>query len=263
MAVMAVFVGLFGLVIGSFLNVCIHRLPRDESIVWPGSRCPGCGHPIAAYDNIPVLSYLLLGGRCRHCRRSISWRYPAAELATGIFFTVAWTMWGPTAEFVKVAAFAALCVGMMLADLETRILPDEFTIGGAVAGVVFAFLAPRSGSLAELFLGSANRRWASVLESLFAAVFVAGMLWGVGEVFYRLRKTEHLGLGDVKMVAMMAAFLGFVPGLIAVFAGSALGAVVGGAYIYFRGKKAREYELPFGTFLGAGALWAAFVWGGS
>ena len=256
----ALFAGLFGLVLGSFLNVCIHRLPRDESIVWPGSRCPGCGHAIAPYDNVPVLSYLLLGARCRHCRRAISWRYPAAELTTGILFATAWMIWGPTWEFAKNAIFAGLCVGMIFADLETRILPDEFTIGGAVVGVAFALVVPHSDGLGALVFGTVTQTWAPLLESVVAGGVLAGMLWGIGEIFYRLRKVEYLGLGDVKMVAMMGAFLGFAGALAAVFIGSAMGALVGGGYIYFGGKKAREYELPFGTFLGIGALWAAFVY---
>jgi leader peptidase (prepilin peptidase) / N-methyltransferase len=258
---LGLFVFLFGLIIGSFLNVCIHRWPRDESIVWPGSRCPGCSHAIAAYDNIPVLSYLMLGGRCRHCLRAISWRYPAAELLTAILFAAAWAGWGPTLGFVKVAVFSALCVGMIFADLETRLLPDEFTIGGAGIGLVFALLAPRRDTLMGLLLpGGSNARLATVAEAVVSAVLVAGLLWGMGEIFYRVRKVEYLGLGDVKMVAMMMVFLGLSAGIIAVFIGSALGAVVGGAYIYWKGKKGKEYHLPFGTFLGIGALWAAFVY---
>lgn len=254
------FIFLFGLVIGSFLNVCIHRWPRDESIVWPGSRCPGCGHAIAAYDNMPVLSYLLLRGRCRHCRRSISWRYPAAELLTAVLFAVSWSMWGPSLAFIKTAVFAALCVGMIFADLETRILPDEFTIGGGIVGLVFALLVPRRDGLAGLLLNGTDPRIATLAESVISAALVAGLLWGMGELFYRFRGIEYLGFGDVKMVAMMMVFLGLSAGIIAVFIGSAAGAIVGGAYIYWKGKKGREYHLPFGTFLGIGALWAAFVY---
>jgi leader peptidase (prepilin peptidase) / N-methyltransferase len=257
---LGLFVFPFGLIIGSFLNVCIHRWPRDESIVWPGSRCPGCSHAIAAHDNIPVLSYLLLSGRCRHCLRKISWRYPAAELLTAILFAAAWVLWGPTLEFLKYAVFAALCVGMMFADLETRLLPDQFTIGGAVIGLVFAVLVPRRDGLMNLLLTGSDVRLATVAESVASAVLVAGLLWAMGEAFYRLRKVEYLGLGDVKMVAMMMTFLGLAAGIVAVFIGSAAGAVVGGAYIYWKGKEGREYHLPFGTFLGIGALWAAFVY---
>jgi leader peptidase (prepilin peptidase)/N-methyltransferase len=255
-----VFVLLFGLVIGSFLNVCIHRWPRDESIVWPGSRCPGCGHAIAAYDNIPVVSYLVLGGRCRHCRRSIHWRYPVAELATGLLFLWAWSIWGETGEFAKHAIMAALCVGMIFTDLETRLLPDEFTVGGAVLGVVLSYFVPRRENLVGFFLNMDRRNWASAAESIVGALLIAGLLWGLGEIFYRLRKVEYLGFGDVKMVAMMMAFLGLMPGIMAVFLGSALGVVAGGVLMYFRGKKARDYHMPFGTFLGVGAIAAAFVW---
>ena len=258
---LGLFVFLFGLIIGSFLNVCIHRWPRDESIVWPGSRCPGCGHSIAAYDNIPVLSYLLLQGRCRHCLRTISWRYPAAELLTAILFAAAWVSWGPTLDFVKNAVFAALCVGMMFADLETRLLPDQFTIGGAAIGLVFAVLVPRRDGLMNLLLTGSDARLATLAESVASAVLVAGMLWALGEAFYRFRKVEYLGLGDVKMVAMMMTFLGLASGIVAVFIGSAVGAIAGGAYIYWKGKEGREYHLPFGTFLGMGALWAAFLYG--
>jgi leader peptidase (prepilin peptidase) / N-methyltransferase len=256
----AAFIFLTGLVIGSFLNVCIHRMPRDESIVWPGSHCPGCGHAIAAYDNIPVASYLLLGARCRHCRRSISWRYPVAELATGLLFLYAWHTWGASPEFVKAALFIALCVGMMFTDLETRILPDQFTIGGMFAGFALAYLIPRHDGLANLIAGKLDPRLASLAESILGAALIAGLLWALGEAFYRFRKMEYLGLGDVKMVGMMMAFLGILPGVQAVFIGSALGALTGGAYLYFRRNKSKDYALPFGTFLGAGSLIAAFVW---
>ena len=254
----AIVAGLFGLLIGSFLNVCIHRMPRDESIVWPGSRCPGCGHTIAAYDNIPLLSWLFLGGRCRHCFTRISWRYPVVELLTGVLFALVMLTWGPSLAGFKYALFGTLTLGMIFTDLETRILPDEFTKGGLIAGLVLAPFIPAEGSfLGVVFPGFAP--WTvSLIDAAMGAGFASGSLWAVGALYNRVRKREGLGLGDVKMVAMLGAFLGLTGALATIFLGCVAGTVLGLAWIYFTKQKASQYELPFGSFLGAAGLFIAF-----
>jgi leader peptidase (prepilin peptidase) / N-methyltransferase len=255
----AALAALAGLLIGSFLNVCIYRLPRDLSVVRPRSFCPECEKPIAWFDNVPLLSYLLLRGRCRKCGARIPMRYPIVELLTGVSFFCAVWMLGPTAAAVKFCVFAAIDITLMFSDLEERILPDEFTLGGAVAGVIFAGFVPFDWGIVRLLLmRTDNPRLASMGESLFAAAFCGGTLWLVGFLYEKLRHREGLGFGDVKMVAMIGAFLGLQGALMTLIAGSLLGAVVGLCYIWFTGKDASTYELPFGTFLGAAALGVGF-----
>jgi leader peptidase (prepilin peptidase) / N-methyltransferase len=256
----AVFALVLGLLIGSFLNVCIYRLPRDLSVVRPRSHCPGCERLIAWYDNIPVLSFLLLRGRCGHCGSAISWRYPFVELLTGVlFFAAVWT-YGPTVLGVKLCVLFALLVGLIFADLEERILPDELTLGGSVAGLGFALLDPFEFGIAHLLLPATWPRWAlSLAESAFAGLFIAGLIWGVGELYYRIRKREGLGFGDVKMLMMVGTFLGLQGAFLTLMLGSAMGSVIGLGYIFVLKKDAATYELPFGTFLGVAALAVAFL----
>ncbi len=255
----AILAALAGLLIGSFLNVCIYRWPRDLSVVRPRSYCPKCEQPIGWFDNIPVLSYLLLGGRCRKCGARIRVRYLIVEVLTGAsFFGVVWFL-GPTLTSVKYCVFCALIIALVFSDLEERILPDEFTIGGAVAGVIFALFVPMTQGLVSLLLPVRNERVTSAGESIFAALFCMGALWLVGFLYQKVRDREGLGLGDVKMVAMIGAFLGLQGALLALIVGSLLGAIVGLFYIWFTGKEASTYELPFGTFLGAAALGVGFM----
>ncbi len=241
----ALLAGLFGLLIGSFLNVCIYRMPRDMSVVRPRSHCPGCEHTIAAYDNIPVISFLMLRGRCRHCAAKIPFRYPLVELLTGAFFFGSIWALGPTGAGLKLCVFSAILIALIFSDLEERILPDEFTLGGTVVGVVFAAWVPVG-------------RLMSMAASALAALFIAGMLWSVGWLYQKVRHRDGLGLGDVKMVAMIGAFLGLQGALLTLMVAAPLGAVVGLSYIFFTGKDAASYELPFGTFLGVAALAVAF-----
>jgi leader peptidase (prepilin peptidase)/N-methyltransferase len=256
----ALLAALAGLLIGSFLNVCIYRMPRDISIVSPRSFCPRCDKPIAWFDNVPLLSFLFLKGRCRHCRQKIPARYPIVELLTAAAFFYAFWVLGPSALAVKFSLFGAIIIALVFADLEERILPDEFTIGGAVAGVIIAAFVPlNSGMASILFMALGNRRAISVGEAVFSALFCALALWGVGALYQKIRHREGLGLGDVKMVAMIGAFLGLEGALLTLIAGSLLGAIVGLAYIWFTGKDASTYELPFGTFLGVAALAIAYV----
>ncbi len=261
----ALLAGLFGLLIGSFLNVCIHRWPRDLSVVRPRSFCPACEKPVAWFDNLPIVSYALLRGKCRHCRAAIDWRYPLVEaLTAAAFFWFVWHL-GPTIAAAKYCVFSAILIALTFADLETRLLPDELTIGGAVIGVVFAFFTPVIDSSVHLMAAlagfSPGPRTLSVGESLFAAIVPAGILWLTGYLFEKIRHREGLGFGDVKMMAMMGAFLGTRASLFALVAGSLLGSIVGLAYIWITRKKASEYELPFGVFLGIGGMLAITVGG--
>lgn len=249
---------LFGLLLGSFLNVCIWRWPRDQSVVWPGSRCTACGHAIAAYDNIPVLSYLLLGGRCRQCLARYSWRYPAVELLTGAAFGAAVLLAGPAAAAVKLAAFAWLLIGLIFTDLETRLLPDQFTMGGIVVGILFSALAPADAGVSQFVLPGAKPWLMSLFDSAFSAAFASVSLYLIGALYSRIRRREGLGFGDVKMVAMIGAFLGLAPTLMTIFVGSALGAVAGLGYIFLAKKDAATYQLPYASFLGIAGLFVAF-----
>jgi leader peptidase (prepilin peptidase) / N-methyltransferase len=246
---------LFGLLIGSFLNVCIYRMPRDLSVVRPRSHCPQCEKQISWYDNIPVLSYILLGARCRHCKVRIPFRYPLVELLTAASFAIVAHAYGLTPAALKGCLYSSLLIGLIFADFEQLILPDEFTIGGTLAGVLLAAFVPLPGFLMQVLLpSSTDPRLVSVAESVFAAVFCSFALWGIGELYYRVRKREGLGFGDVKMVAMIGAFQGLQGTLLTLVMGSVLGSVLGLAFILLSRKDASSYELPFGSFLGAAAL---------
>lgn len=251
----------FGLVAGSFLNVCISRLPLDYSVVTPRSHCPRCGAAIAWYDNIPLLSFLLLLGRCRACRAPISLRYPLVEFSTALLFFWAWWRTGGGWAGFKWCLFAAILVELIFSDAEFRILPDEFTIGGIFAGLALAPVVPvPEGIIAWLWrlrAPESSTALESFLHALLAAVFLSGGLWLMGLAYQRIRGREGLGFGDVKMTAFLGAFLGLETGLLALLAGSLLGSVLGILWIKARGEDASTYELPFGSFLGVGALVAA------
>ncbi len=248
----------FGLLIGSFLNVCIHRMPRCLSVVRPRSHCIACERTIAWYDNIPVVSYILLRGRCRHCGARISPRYPVVELLTGLlFFFIALRM-GPTLPAAKLCLFAALMVGLLFSDFEELILPDEFTLGGLAAGLVLAWFVPVQDVTAHAVLWlagiEAGPRAASFAEAAFGAALPSAFLWVGGWLYERLRHREGLGLGDVKLMAMVGAFLGLRGALLTLLAGSLLGSVIGLAWIVIGRKDAATFQLPFGTFLGAAGI---------
>ncbi len=253
----ALLAGLFGLLIGSFLNVCIYRLPRDLSVVTPRSHCPFCEHTIAWYDNVPLLSYAMLRGKCRHCQARIPIRYPIVELLTGACFFVCVLELGLTLSAAKYCTFSAILIALVFSDLEERILPDEFTKGGTVLGLGFAALVPVPG-IWSLFWHPSRPWLVSLADSTFAAFFSAGGLWLVAFLYEKIRHREGMGLGDVKMVAMIGAFLGLQGVMLAIMAGSALGAVLGLAYIAIARKEAATYELPFGSFLGIAALLVGF-----
>ena len=252
----------FGLLIGSFLNVCILRIPRDESIVLPASHCNACGTAIKPYDNIPVLSWLVLRGRCRKCGARISPMYPLVEFTTGLLFAACYLAFGPTTDALKWAIFAALMVVLTVTDFRERILPDRVNFIGLGAGLLLSlFTQPVDGGAAWL----ANRFFdfppptpvLSLADAVIGAGVASGLLWLVAEGYFRLRGREGMGLGDVKMMAMAGAFLGVQRALLTILLGSLLGSLIGGAVIALQ-RKGREFELPFGTFLGAGAMLVVF-----
>jgi leader peptidase (prepilin peptidase)/N-methyltransferase len=250
-----------GLLIGSFLNVCIYRLPRDLSVVRPRSHCPQCRRTIAWYDNLPVLSLLLLRGRCRHCLSNIPWRYAGVELATGLAFLLSALSLGPTISAAKYAVFSAIIIALIVTDLEDRILPDELTLGGTLIGLAFAPFTPSEpGILGLLFWNQLSPPWIRLADAACAAAFSSGLVWFVGWAYQKVRHREGMGFGDVKMLAMIGAFLGLRGSLGAMIFGSLLGSVLGYGYIYLRKKDPSTYELPFGSFLGIAALGIA-VWG--
>jgi leader peptidase (prepilin peptidase) / N-methyltransferase len=257
-----IFVFLFGLIIGSFLNVCIVRIPSGKSIVLPASACPKCGLAIRPYDNIPVVSYLMLRGKCRGCKTKISPMYPAVELLTGLLFLGCFWAFGIRVETAKWAAFSAIMVVLVFTDLRERILPDVVNFTGLAIGLIFSlFTKPTDGTALwianHLFDYPPPAPVISLLDAILGAAVGGGLLWLVSEAYFKLRGREGMGLGDVKMMLMAGAFLGAKRTLLTILAGSLLGSVLGLAVILARRKDA-EYELPFGTFLGAGALLVVF-----
>ncbi len=254
---------LFGLVIGSFLNVCIHRMPRGRSVVRPRSHCVRCRKMIPWYDNIPLFSYLALGGKCRFCGRPISLRYPAVELLTGLLFFFFVRTLGPDLRAVKMCVFSAILVALIFTDLEKRLLPDQLTLGGALIGLGFAVFVPVPDFTAQailwLFGAEVTGRAKWLAEAAFGALLPAFFLWLGGWLYEKLRHREGLGLGDVKLISMVGAFLGLRNALLALVIGSVTGSLIGYIYIKATGKDASSYPLPFGAFLGAAALAAAIA----
>jgi len=260
--VIGLFVFLFGLIIGSFLNVCILRIPTGKSIVLPASACPKCGTAIRAYDNIPVISYLILRGKCRGCKTKISPMYPLVEFLTGLLFFACYCAFGLSVEALKWATFSAIMIVLVFTDLRERILPDVVNFTGFAFGLVFSlFVTPTDGSALwianHIFQFPPPQPVLSLVDALLGAALGSGLLWLVSEAYFRLRGREGMGLGDVKMMLMAGAFLGAKRTLLTIMAGSILGSVIGIAVIVARRKEA-DYELPFGTFLGAGALLVVF-----
>lgn len=234
---MVIVAGLFGLLIGSFLNVCIVRLPADQSVVRPRSRCPKCGMAITARDNVPVLSWLVLRGKCRACREPISGLYPMVELATGLLWAgMAWR-YGLGLELAQWAVFGTLLLGIAVTDAREYIIPDEFSLGGLAAGILFSVAGGVSG----------------VTQAVLGAAVGFGLLWLVGTLGTWAFKEEAMGGGDVKMMAMVGAFLGWPGVLLTVF----LGALAGSAIFVPLSLVGKKKLVPFGVFL---ALGAAITW---
>ncbi len=262
-----------GIVFGSFLNVCISRIPRDESIVSPRSHCPACGAAISWYDNIPLVSWLWLRGRCRACHEHISFRYPLVEFATGFLFTVCFVVFGASWLCVKFCVFAFLLVGLIFMDAETGLLPREFTYPGIVLGFVFAWFVPTDYA-ATAFLLRLFNRWVqdihrlSLLDAALGALAGAGFFYLAWALYYLIRKQHGLGFGDIALMGLSGAFLGLKLVLLVIFSGPIL-AVVYAIFLllYEELRPGREdthptpilsREIPFGVFLGASSLVAVF-----
>jgi leader peptidase (prepilin peptidase) / N-methyltransferase len=232
---------ILGLAIGSFLNVCIHRIPRGQSLAHPGSRCPTCGYALRWYDNVPVVSYAALGGRCRKCRAPISVRYPLVEVATMCLFVLYGTLLGWTPLLVPRLFFACAMVVLFAIDLEHHLLPDVITLPGIVLGLVSSAVLPPG-----------------LRDALIGAVAGGGVLWVVGEAYYRYSGQEGMGGGDVKMLAMIGAFLGWELMLLTLVLSSLVGSFVG-LFLILSKRGGLKYALPYGTFLAFGGLVASLV----
>ena len=235
------FATLFGALIGSFLNVCIHRLPRGTSIVWPASACPTCGRALSWFENIPIVSYAFLRGRCRTCRTPISSRYPIVEALTAAMFGLAWWYYGPTPLVASRIVFGCMLIVLFAIDLEHHLLPNVITIPGIVIGFLFSVIN--------------DPGWKS---SLIGIVVGGGVLYVIAEGYYRVRHEEGLGMGDVKMLALIGAFLGWPLTLLSLMIASIAGTIIGIALIA-TGRGTMKYALPFGTFLAIGAAVSAAV----
>ena len=255
------FVILFGLAVGSFLNVCIARLPRHESIVTPRSYCPRCGRPIRWYDNIPLVSYLLLRGRCRDCGGRISPLYPAVEIITAGLLVAAWAQYGPGVEFVRSALLCALLVVLIFTDLTVRKIPHAVTVCGTIVGLLLSLLAPVDDRplewLLQSFGVSLRGRTSSFLGAVCGAAFGAGLFFVVGEAFARLRHKEGLGFGDVTLMGMVGTFLGIPLTYVTILLGSLVASVVAVALYAASPRFRQDYPWPYGTFLGAAAIYAS------
>ena len=232
----------FGLVIGSYLNVVIHRLPREESTVLPRSRCPRCGARLRARDNLPLVSFLLLRGRCRYCRAPISWRYPLIEAVTATLFVGCVEAFGVSWHAAAAAAFGCALIALAGIDYEHFLLPDAITLPGIAVGLLLSLRA----------------EWTDWRQALLGAALGGGGLWLLAQLWVLLRHEEGMGLGDVKMLAMVGAFLGWQGVLVTVFLGSLAGAVVGLTLIA-AGRLDLGSRLPFGVFLAGGAMVALFA----
>jgi leader peptidase (prepilin peptidase)/N-methyltransferase len=231
--------GMLGLAVGSFLNVCIYRLPLDQSLVFPASHCTSCHRKLSWFENVPVLAWIGLRGRCRTCHARISAVYPAVELFTGVMF--AWAAWhyGPGMLLVSRLLFGCMLIVLFFIDLRHRILPNPITVGGTVAGFLFSFVTPPG--------------WVSSLIGLIIGGLIPLLL---AEAYLHLRKAEGLGMGDVKMLALIGAFLGWQLVLLTLALASVLGSLVGLGMILTR-RGGMKYALPFGTFLAIAAMFAA------
>ena len=236
-----VLLALLGLIVGSFLNVCIYRLPRKQSVNWPGSRCTSCERPLSWYENVPVISWVVLRGRCRTCGEGISAIYPLVELITAGLFVAGYLIYGWTPLLAVRLAFACAMVVLFAIDLRHHLLPNVITVPGIVIGFALSLFLPPG--------------WKSALIGLLAG---GGVLFAIAEGYYRLRGIEGLGMGDVKMLSMIGAFLGWKLMLVTLVLGSFAGSIIGLGVIAL-GRGGMKAALPFGTFLAVGALTAAVV----
>ncbi len=237
------FVFFVGCCLGSFYNVMIYRLPRHESILRPGSHCPRCRHPISFHDNIPLVSYLLLWGKCRYCAEPISLRYPLVELLTGGLVLLLFQRYGFTSQFFIECLLISLLIVITFIDLDTYLIPDVLSLSGMVLGFACSFLTPRL-------------TW---VDSLLGLVLGGGFFLLIAVGYQYLRHKDGLGGGDIKLLALIGAFLGWTGVVLTVLAASLIGTVVGGL-VMWKSRKGLDTRLPFGPFLAAGALLYLF-WG--
>lgn len=249
---------IFGALIGSFLNVCIHRMPLSKSVVWPSSHCPKCEKRIPWYDNIPFFSYLSLGGKCRFCKEKISLRYPAVELLTAIFFVLLFNRFGLTPSFFFYLVFVCGLIIATFVDIAHRIIPDEISLGGIVVGFVL--------SLAKgISFSPLHYNYKPMLNSLSGIIIGGGIIYLTGFLFdlvyFKLLKrppiqgeTESMGGGDVKLLAMIGAFLGWKRAILTFFIAPFLGAAIGLINLLVK----KDHTIPYGPFLSIGALIALF-----
>lgn len=228
---------LFGAIVGSFLNVCIYRLPRDKSIVVPNSFCPSCEKPIKYYDNIPILSYILLQGRCRNCNTKISKIYPLVELITALLFLLLFKKTGFTIELPVMMLFVAILIVISLIDLEFQIIPDILSIGGVAIGFLLSFVRP--------FFG--------FLDALYGIILGGVVLFAIAYLYQLCAKREGMGGGDIKLLGMIGAFIGIKGVLFSLISGSLIGTIVGIPLMLIKGQDTK-YAIPFGPFLSLGAI---------
>ena len=232
----AVLLGVIGLLIGSFLNVCIYRLPRHESVTWPGSHCTSCQRSLSWYENIPLFSWLLLRGRCRTCRAPISPQYPLVELTTALVFLGCYWVYGLTPLLGVRILFSCALIVLFVIDLQHQILPNRITLPGLAIGLVLSLVFPPG--------------WRGALLGAFFGGFFP---WLIAEAYLRLRGREGMGMGDFKMLAMAGAFLGWPLIYVVLMAACVLGVVIGGGALLLTRRDAAT-RLPFGTFIAAAAL---------
>ena len=232
---------MLGLAVGSFLNVCIHRIPRSQSLVRPPSRCPACEYQLRWFDNIPVASYAVILGRCRKCRTRISIRYPLVELATMALFVVHGEVFGWSALLVPRLLFACAMVVLFAIDLEHHLLPNVITLPGIAIGLISSTVLPPG-----------------LVDALLGVALGGGVLWLIGEAYYRFSGHEGMGGGDVKMLAMIGAFLGWKLVLITLVLSSVAGSLIG-LFVILIKRGGLKYALPYGTFLALGALTASLA----
>jgi leader peptidase (prepilin peptidase) / N-methyltransferase len=232
---------LLGLAVGSFLNVCIHRLPRGESLALPPSRCPACEYRLRWFDNLPVISYAVLAGRCRKCRSPISIRYPLVELTTMALFVIHGEVFGWSALLVPRLLFACAMIVLFAIDLEHHLLPNVITLPAIAIGLISSAVLPPG-----------------IADALIGVVIGGGVLWLIGEAYYRYSGQEGMGGGDVKMLAMIGAFLGWKLVLVTLVLSSVAGSVIG-LFVILIKRGGMKYALPYGTFLALGALVASLA----
>ena len=284
-----------GLAFGSFLNVCIYRLPRGMSVVWPGSKCPKCDTPIKFYDNVPVLGWIMLRGKCRQCQQPISGRYVVVELLVGLLFFACYAKFGIALIALKCCVLGFLLLGLIFTDAETKLLPDKLTLPGLALGLIFSLVVPVNDLASQVLSGvislpvSSNLSWhlLSLVDAMLGAAVGASFIYGAGAIYMRWRGIEGMGFGDVKLMAMVGAFLGVRLTVLTLFAATLAGSFFGlGTVLMVWWKRTRRrmaknhdnaaaarrrawqsarmvyryYQMPFGVFLGSMAF-LAFCFG--